>query len=87
MIVTKNTKTFFKVEMTERQRQDLILLLETCKKESREFIGIQSEHGKEVADEVAETCDDLLESLKGCRHGAERKAPFKDHSNNVRKSI
>ena len=63
MIVKKTTRTIYKVELTEQQRTNLKLLLKTCKKENREFIAIQSEHGKEIADEVAETCDDLLQSL------------------------
>ena len=61
MIVTKTTT--YKVEMTEQQRSNLIILLETCKKENREFIAIQSEYGKTVADSVADTCNDLLASL------------------------
>ena len=61
MIVTKTTT--YKVELIEQQRSNLIILLETCKKENREFIAIQAEYGKTVADSVAETCNDLLESL------------------------
>lgn len=63
MIVTKETKTIYKVEFTEQQRANLLLLLGSLKNEGREIIAIQAEHGKEVADNVAETCDDLLASL------------------------
>ena len=63
MIVTKTTKTIYRVELSEQQRTNLLLLLESMSRNNRQVIEIQSERGKEVADEVAETCNDLLASL------------------------
>ena len=67
MIVTKTKKIIYKVEVTEQQRTNLILLLESLKKNCRDLIAIQSEHGKEVMQDVAETADDLLVSLQECK--------------------
>jgi hypothetical protein len=63
MIVRKTTKVIYTIELTEQQREDLILLMEIIRREGRDVIAIQAEHGTEVADRVKETCDDLLQSL------------------------
>ncbi len=65
MIVTKKIRTIYKIEMTDKQRTNLILLLENLKTECRDLIAIQSNYGKERMIEIAETADDLLQALKG----------------------
>ncbi len=64
MIVTKTTKTIYKVEMTEAQRRNLMLLLETGVGGHVNELNIQQTYGTEVADDVRETCNCLLESLE-----------------------
>jgi len=64
MILTKRTEVFVKIEMTEAQAKNLLILLSTKKGGHVNELSIQAEHGTEIADDVRETIDDLIHSLE-----------------------
>jgi len=64
MMITKERTTTYKVSMTEAQAVNLVILLRTGKDAHINELSVQAEYGSEVANDVRETCCDLLYVLE-----------------------
>lgn len=62
--MTKTKTVTYKVAMTEQQAKNLCLLLETGVGGHINELTIEANYGQEVADDVRETCGDLLHALE-----------------------
>jgi len=64
MMIQKERTVIYKVSMTEAQAVNLVLLLKTGVDGHVNELKIQAEHGEKVADDIRETCADLLYVLE-----------------------